>query len=258
MSLLEKEVYCQLECVVCQELMLPPIRMCLSGHIYCNTCAEKLKECPLCKNDLSTGRCYALEKLTNYVYYACKNKDCTAKFLPKDLNEHMKNCSLRLFKCSFCDWRSTHVLLAEHYGTAHQVENIPCTLKFLIQKKLTFFPLKYNGELFNFFVNNQNGRYSFCVYYIGPPNNAKNFTYKLQVSKSDESISFAFETTCIDVDMSFKIAVKHSYYFNIDQFFLNDPEESLTWKIFIKSHKLDVESDEENCFNLKNLFDGDD
>jgi hypothetical protein len=39
----------QLECLLCIEIMMPPIMVCWNGHMICNNCRPKLEKCPLCR-----------------------------------------------------------------------------------------------------------------------------------------------------------------------------------------------------------------
>lgn len=39
----------KLECPVCARITLPPIMQCRNGHIMCNTCRNKVRDCPVCR-----------------------------------------------------------------------------------------------------------------------------------------------------------------------------------------------------------------
>jgi hypothetical protein len=39
----------QLECLLCIEIMMPPIMVCSNGHMICDNCRPKLERCPLCR-----------------------------------------------------------------------------------------------------------------------------------------------------------------------------------------------------------------
>ena len=48
--LLLDEIQDELECVVCLDVPQDaPVYQCDHGHILCNSCHEKLTECPVCK-----------------------------------------------------------------------------------------------------------------------------------------------------------------------------------------------------------------
>jgi hypothetical protein len=46
----------ELECPVCFEFMLDTIRICNTGHSFCDLCAKQLRKCPLCKARISMDR----------------------------------------------------------------------------------------------------------------------------------------------------------------------------------------------------------
>ncbi|KAJ8666898.1 hypothetical protein QAD02_008560 [Eretmocerus hayati] len=56
-----------LECMVCFEIPVGEVRMCVAGHHICSTCQQVLIErgekCPECNLSFSSARNYAVEKL---------------------------------------------------------------------------------------------------------------------------------------------------------------------------------------------------
>ena len=53
-----------LECPVCFETPNSiPIYKCINGHLVCNDCIPKLKECPICRNSSPPVRSRRLEKM---------------------------------------------------------------------------------------------------------------------------------------------------------------------------------------------------
>lgn len=63
MDTLSQDLLTELECPVCYEIMLPPIRLCLEGHSICNTCRLQLDRCPTCRKPLTNARNRVLEKV---------------------------------------------------------------------------------------------------------------------------------------------------------------------------------------------------
>ena len=53
-----------LECPVCFETPNSiPVYKCINGHLVCNDCIPKLKECPICRNNSPPVRSRKLEKM---------------------------------------------------------------------------------------------------------------------------------------------------------------------------------------------------
>jgi formylmethanofuran dehydrogenase subunit E len=48
-DLLKWRLNAQLECLLCIEMMMPPIVVCFNGHMICDNCRPKLDKCPLCR-----------------------------------------------------------------------------------------------------------------------------------------------------------------------------------------------------------------
>jgi hypothetical protein len=46
---LKQRISARLECLLCIEIMLPPIVLCSNGHMICDKCRPKLEKCPLCR-----------------------------------------------------------------------------------------------------------------------------------------------------------------------------------------------------------------
>ena len=63
MDSISQDLLAELECPVCYEMMLPPIRLCVEGHSLCNTCRFRLESCPTCRKPLTNARNRALEKV---------------------------------------------------------------------------------------------------------------------------------------------------------------------------------------------------
>ena len=53
-----------LECPVCMETIKSvPVYQCANGHVICKDCIEKLKNCPICRNDSELRRSLKLENI---------------------------------------------------------------------------------------------------------------------------------------------------------------------------------------------------
>ncbi|KAL1429290.1 hypothetical protein MTO96_016501 [Rhipicephalus appendiculatus] len=102
------------KCPVCLNPVTPPIVQCVSGHLMCLPCRNKVAECPLCKESVSNIRVLPMEKMAEKIYpYPCKYSDygCTAKPNLCDKSNHEKTCDFRPCTCIFtataCKWTGT-------------------------------------------------------------------------------------------------------------------------------------------------------
>lgn len=86
-----------LECPVCFELPLPPIRMCIQGHIICADCCCRLKKCPLCQQKIDIGRNFFAENFLNQSIIKCKFKvdGCKEELPGEKMKQHMQTCDFR-------------------------------------------------------------------------------------------------------------------------------------------------------------------
>ena len=51
-----------INCVVCDEIILPPILQCPKGHLICSECKKHCNTCPQCRCRLTTSRNFIFEK----------------------------------------------------------------------------------------------------------------------------------------------------------------------------------------------------
>lgn len=54
----------ELECPVCVNYMIPPIRLCTNGHSLCEPCRFKLTKCPICNGKFTEVRNRSLETVS--------------------------------------------------------------------------------------------------------------------------------------------------------------------------------------------------
>ena len=93
-SKFEAGVLRELTCQICYEYMLPPIKLCESGHNVCNKCFPKLQACGRCRKAILQVRNISLENLAREVHFPCKNSDagCPVLVTYADLNSHHAQC----------------------------------------------------------------------------------------------------------------------------------------------------------------------
>lgn len=96
-----------LECPVCFEIPLPPIRLCVEGHIVCNECRGRTKGiCPLCRGPNSQARNLLAEGIVARIKTSCKYAKFGCGFTGKltELRDHWER---------ECDYRYAFKLLQD-------------------------------------------------------------------------------------------------------------------------------------------------
>ena len=97
-----------LECPVCLEIPRPGaghIYGCRNGHLICQGCVDKIKKCPICREeDVGCRNLFAeryIEAEFKDVPFKCKFVGCTMKLPMTDgeLTKHEKYCSHREVFC---------------------------------------------------------------------------------------------------------------------------------------------------------------
>lgn len=88
-----------INCVVCNEIILPPILQCSKGHLICSDCKKHCNTCPQCRCRLNTSRNFIFEKLIEDMKFKCKYLNCDEMVEYKNLHEHHKNCRNKPYAC---------------------------------------------------------------------------------------------------------------------------------------------------------------
>ena len=99
-----------LTCVICGNLMLPPLKQCLNGHLVCNVCLVSIRRvkggkaaavCPTCRVEGIEGRNLALEHLASKRKWPClaANNGCTQRLEYCDLKKHKSTCRYNQLAC---------------------------------------------------------------------------------------------------------------------------------------------------------------
>lgn len=118
----------RLECSVCYNLMLPPIRQCPEGHNFCDRCATRLmtgtapssRKCPTCRIALSSpvARARNLEEWASEadIEVTCDFAACGMRFRYSACAEHQRTCLGRTVACPRrgCSWRGESSRLSHH------------------------------------------------------------------------------------------------------------------------------------------------
>lgn len=187
-----------LECPVCTNYMIPPIKQCLTGHSFCGRCHEQLSgmvgaKCPLCQEKLTQSRNITLESIAETANYPCMNKDAGCnKTLPcQEMSKHQGECFFREALCGVETCKKmiplkdveNHWNLKKLPSKPFQVNNI-CHSK--INPTMYFVNLvKAHGALFWYKAKIVDNNIYFVVQYVGPRFKAQNYYYEVELFKPD-------------------------------------------------------------------------
>jgi len=113
----------RMECPICERIALPPIMQCRNGHIVCNTCRHKVRDCPVCREaDIDVRNLFA-EKAILYLPIPCINKQfgCKEEVPYSEKETHENNCTFRPFNCPFieCDEKLVAADVVDHVTLKH-------------------------------------------------------------------------------------------------------------------------------------------
>lgn len=235
-----------LECPVCFEVLSPPIYQCKVGHNVCRACKEKIKVCPLCRQNL-VGRNVTIEHISNNLLRECPNKSsgCMEMIGLDDLGSHERICPFRKYDCIpgknnlMCVWSGARSEILNHMRVAHpEMAEIGRGVFDLKVSKHEISIVPAFNEIFWYHLKRDSRKkllYA-VVAYIGPVQNASKYRYKWQLYSKTDSNKVTFTNTTISdtcntndlfdkgqaVIISYKV-VKH---------FL-DEEKKLSWRLKI-------------------------
>lgn len=113
----------KLECPICIRIALPPIMQCRNGHVICNSCRNKVRDCPVCREaDIDVRNLFA-ERAIVYLPIPCINKQfgCKEEVTYSEKETHENNCTFRPFNCPFieCDEKLVAADVVEHVTLKH-------------------------------------------------------------------------------------------------------------------------------------------
>ena len=199
---LDEDLLRDLECPVCMEYMVPPIKLCANGHHICSRCRERVQSCPTCRVEFLDIRCLALESIVRRHKYPCANRQsgCLDLFSIEHIAKHQDACVYGTIKCPFklnwnCSWKGIKSDLKEHAKTAHTgcyFEEPTLRSSLFWDRILTV--LSCFGELFVHYKRIQDGRLSCAVQLIGTSSEASNYKceFILRAANGIEQISKTF------------------------------------------------------------------
>ena len=193
-----------MKCPVCNEYMVPPITLCVNGHNVCGICKPKLDVCPTCRDLFLGVKNEALEKLAREVKYPCSYQKfgCKEVLALYMLVEHQSKCPNGQLTCpaakhplyvQSCDWIGNYKEVKNHlvekhlemcvdYGvvesrTIHAFSNLCGFDKFVFVYDEVFFRT----------VSMMNDMLCVAVQYIGQPENAAKYQYRVKLVNNDNT-----------------------------------------------------------------------
>ena len=193
-------VLSDLECPVCMQYMVPPIKLGTNGHNICSKCEERVMFCPTCRAEFSAIRCLALENIARRLKYPCANRQsgCLELLSMKHIAKHHAVCVCRKIKCPFhlvnmCSWNGLKNNLKGHAKAAHS--------GFRVEPKFSSVSLTTAvgivccfGEIFTYYKQKKDGRYYCAVQLIGTSTEASKYKceFTLRAANGIEQISKTF------------------------------------------------------------------
>jgi len=93
----------EMECPVCMEYLVPPIKLCTNGHNICSKCRGRVQCCPTCRAEFSETRFLALENIVRRQKYPSANRQrgCLELLSIERIAEHQAACLNGKIKCPF-------------------------------------------------------------------------------------------------------------------------------------------------------------
>ena len=198
---LEDALLKDLECPVCMEYIVPPIKLCTNGHSICSKCRESVQSCPTCRASFSETRSVALENIARRQKYPCANRQsgCLELFSVEHIAKHHVVCVYGKITCPLhlrktCSWSGLKNDLKEHVKAAHPnfyLETPKLNSPHLNWSLAIVF---YFGELFIYYSQKKDGMFRSAVQLIGTSSEASKYKceYKLTAANGIEQISNTF------------------------------------------------------------------
>jgi hypothetical protein len=162
-----------------------------------------MNRCPTCRQQFLNVKNIALEKLSRKLNYPCpyEKRGCVETFAHDMVREHQKRCHYRPQTCPAnnlpnvkCDWAGIYKDLKEHLMEKHpgdcygnvdgEIRNLKhisarmCVCQFVFALNEVFF-LRFQAKIDNILYA--------VVQYIGPPENATNYKYKVTFVNKDNT-----------------------------------------------------------------------
>ena len=198
---LDEALLKDLECPVCMEYMVPPIKLCANGHNICSKCRGRVTCCPTCRSKFSEIRCLALENIARRQKYPCANRQigCRELLSIEHIAKHQAVCEYGKIKCPIqikwkCSWKGFKGNFKEHAKSAHPGCFFEGSEVRSPQVSDIMVILSCFGELFVYYKRIQDGRLYGAVQLIGTSSEASKYKceFTLRAANGIEQISKIF------------------------------------------------------------------
>ena len=189
-----------LECPVCMEYMVPPIKLCTNGHNICSKCRESVQHCSTCRAEFSEIRNVTLEDIARRQKYPCVNRlrGCRELFSLQHIAKHHDVCVYGIIKCPYhlikaCSWNGLKSDFKKHIGEAHSNSIVMETFRSPNLLEAVAF-ISFFGEVFAYYKQKKDGRYNCAVQLIGTSSEASKYKceFTLRAANGIEQISKTF------------------------------------------------------------------
>jgi E3 ubiquitin-protein ligase SIAH1 len=196
---LNEAVLKEMECPVCMEYMVPPIKLCTNGHNICWRCRGRVQCCPTCRAEFSGIRNVALENIARSQKYPCANRQngCLDLFSIEHIAKHHNVCVYGKIKCPFainknCTWNGFKSELKGHAKEEHKEFFFErSVLRSVLFEDKIMNLLSDFGELFVQYKRIRDGRLYCAVQLIGTSSEASKYIceFTLRAANGIEQIS---------------------------------------------------------------------
>ncbi|XP_054270347.1 uncharacterized protein LOC128991465 [Macrosteles quadrilineatus] len=109
------------ECPVCLDTIQIPFKTCSRGHGVCNSCCEKLNDCPTCEAPFTTENPVCLKNILEAIPRHCKYHGDGCEDILTPGSDHEEFCGFRPAECRYhnCNTVIPLIKLVDHYEKEH-------------------------------------------------------------------------------------------------------------------------------------------
>jgi len=234
----DEDLVKEMECPVCMEYMVPPIKLCTNGHNVCSKCEDRVICCPTCRAEFSETRSVALDNIARRLKYPCVNRQrgCLDLLSIEHIAKHNAVCVYGKIKCPFhllkmCSWNGFKNDLKEHAKRIHPGNFFEVSTFTSPYLSATMGIVSCFGELFTYYKQKKDGRYSCAVQQIGKSSDASKYKceFTLRAANGIEQINKTFFVQGYSED--FETIFSSGKYLNIAEGIIKD---------FVKENKLNL------------------
>jgi len=114
------------DCIICLELLVPPVFQCCRGHLLCRECIDKVENenrgCQTCRGPMPVPRveCLLFKQIAEGMEYPCPHRGCKAKLSSSNFWNHKQTCQYRPYQCGYCDVLVPAADMSKHVRQMHK------------------------------------------------------------------------------------------------------------------------------------------